>query len=212
MIIVVTLGFDEKFALRAVSRRGLRPEDEVVILIPKPTDERVGRALQNFEEILRKAFQNPKISKVYVEVRDFNKALQEIIKAFIKRKESHFLINLSGGLRILILETFISTLLLNLDAEIEIEIEDFSGLISFPLKISYPFALDKKDVKILNVLKINQSDLSKIAKEIGISKTTVWRRLRKLQERNLIKTDGKKYSLTEFGLLALMSEFYNGIK
>ncbi len=206
MIIVITLGFDEKFALRAVSRRGLKPEDEVIILIPKPTDERVERAFRNFDEILKKAFQNPKVSKVYVEVRDFNKALREIIKAFIERKESHFLINLSGGLRILILETFISSLLLNLDAEIEIEIEDFSGLISFPLKISYPLVLDKKDIKILNVLKINPSDLSKIAKETKISKTTAWRRIKKLQEKNLIKRDREKYSLTEFGTLALMSK------
>lgn len=207
MIIVTTLGFDEKFALRAIGRRGLKPDDEVIVFIPKPTDERVERAFQNFDGILKKAFQNPKISKVYIEVGDFNKALQEIIKAFIEKRESNFLINLSGGLRALILETFISTLLLNLNAEIEIEFEDFSGLISFPLKICYPFTLDKKDLKILNILKNNTYDLSKISKETGISKTTVWRRLKKLQERNIIKIDEKKYSLTEFGHLIRMFNF-----
>ncbi|MEM2178968.1 MAG: CRISPR-associated CARF protein Csa3 [Candidatus Methanomethylicaceae archaeon] len=207
MIIVTTLGFDEKFALRAISRRGLKPDDEVIVLMPKPTDERVERAFQNFDEILKKAFQNPKISKVYVEVKDFNKALQEIIKAFIEKRNSKFLINLSGGLKVLILETFISFLLLNPNADIEIEFEDFSGLISFPLKICYPLILDKKDLKILNVLKNNPCDLSRISKETGISKTTVWRRLKKLQERNFIKIDERKYSLTEFGHLIVMFNF-----
>ncbi|MEM4649771.1 MAG: CRISPR locus-related DNA-binding protein, partial [Candidatus Bathyarchaeia archaeon] len=62
MIIVITLGFDEKFALRAITRRGLKPEDEIIIVTSKPSDERTEKAFQNFTTILKKVFLNPKIS------------------------------------------------------------------------------------------------------------------------------------------------------
>jgi hypothetical protein len=40
MIIVVTIGFEEKFALRAVTRRGATENDEIVVLMAKDGDER----------------------------------------------------------------------------------------------------------------------------------------------------------------------------
>jgi len=200
MIIVITLGFDEKFALRAVSRRGLKDEDEVMVLVPKPIDERSERVFQNFKTILEKAFQNPTVRRADIETRNFSKAITEIIEVFSKRVSEKFLINLSGGLRALILETLLSASILNLNAEVEVELEDSSTTISFPLEWCHLPKLDQASLRILQALELEQLRLSDIVKLCKISKSTAWRKLRRLCEKGILKIDQKNvYSITPFG-------------
>ncbi|MEM3404145.1 MAG: CRISPR-associated CARF protein Csa3 [Nitrososphaeria archaeon] len=199
MIVVVTLGFDEKFALRAVSRRGMRDEDEVVTLIPKPVDERSERVFQSFKTILEKAFHNPTVNRADIEVRDFSKGIIEIINAFSRKKNNRFLINLSGGLRALILETLLAASILKLDAIIEVEFEDSSNIVSFPLKWCHLKEIDSKSLKILEVLDKESLKLSEIVQKCGTSKTTAWRKLRILCENGVLDLVEGNYELTEFG-------------
>ncbi|MBS7657617.1 MAG: CRISPR-associated CARF protein Csa3 [Candidatus Bathyarchaeia archaeon] len=198
MIIVITLGFDEKFALRAITRRGLKPEDEIIIVTSKPSDERTEKAFQNFTTILKKVFLNPKISRIDVEVKKFDNAVSTLTKEFLKRKTSKFILNLSGGLRALIMEVLVSATLLNISGEVEVELENFSGMISFPLEILHIPELDNTDRMLLTSINVNEEfSLSKLSKKLNISKTTTWRRIKKLQRLNIINKD-KNY-LTELG-------------
>jgi len=197
MIIVITLGFDEKFALRAITRRGLKPEDEVLIVMPKPSDERAERAFQNFTNILEKAFQKPKITRINIEARKLDEAFSTLFQEFLKRRSFKFVINLSGGLRALITEVLISALILKIYGEVEIELEDFSGLISFPLEILHSLNLDEVDKVLLSSIE-GEENFSTISRKLNISKTTVWRRTKNLQKLGIIKQN-HKISLTKLG-------------
>jgi CRISPR-associated protein Csa3 len=199
MIIIITLGFDEKFALRAITRRGLKPEDEILIVMSKPFDERAEKAFQNFTNILEKAFQKPKITRINVEAKKLDEAISTLLQEFLKRREVKFVINLSGGLRALITEVLISALILKINGEVEVELEDSSGLISFPLEILYSLNLDEVDKVLLNSIK-GEENFSTISRKLNISKTTVWRRIKRLQKLGVIKQN-HKISLTKLGFM-----------
>lgn len=73
-------------------------------------------------------------------------ALTEIAKGILKYKGEEIILSLSGGPRMMILETLITTNSLGMDAEVEAELEDSSTVISFPLKLLSSIKLNDKEI------------------------------------------------------------------
>jgi len=199
MIFIASLGFDEKFILRSIMSKGLNPSDKIILFLSKPIDDRSLKAFRNIENLVKKAYPLLDIKRYEIEVSDFFNAVSKIYD--ILRNEiigGDIIINLSGGQRILILEVLAALKLLSINAKIEIETEDSSYIVEFPLKIFGELKLDRDDVEILSTISDGKT-FSQIASEVKLSKTTVWRRLKHLEKEGYIYKENKKYKLTSFG-------------
>jgi len=204
MIIVVTLGFEEKFALRAVTRRGAKENDEIVVLMAKDSDERSERAFENFCDVIEKAFQKIKVSRIDVEVKNFSEATKKLIGEFLARKGNEFVFNLSGGFRLLGIEVLLAAILTKVNAKIELELENSSAVIEFPIKW-IQLDMDEKDKKILSALSEGNASILEISKRTKLSRVTIWRRINKLINYGTISYNNSenKYSITEYGKIFL---------
>lgn len=202
MIFVITLGFDEKFALRTIARRGLRGDDEVLVILPKPVEERVERAYMHFNEILSRMFQGLRISRFEVDARSFLDCLVMLVNVFKLGRDKRFVFCLSGGFRALILEVLLAASFLGLDGDVEVEFEDSSSIISFPLRWCKPIVLDDVERKVLSCVRDGVDTVSGLVKATNLSKVTVWRKVRALESGGFLERRGKVYVLTGLGLIA----------
>ncbi|MEM3366054.1 MAG: CRISPR-associated CARF protein Csa3 [Candidatus Methanomethyliaceae archaeon] len=203
MILIFTLGFDEKFTLRGILRDGVSQNDAIYLLSADFDDPRVEKAFISLKEIVNKAFPGLKIEKVQVQLEDFSGSVLRLRRLFRDLTGHRIILNLSGGQRILSLILMTSVLSLNLDVDIEIETEDSKILFRFPSRMMKPIMLDELDRRILELIgKEHSIKLRSISEILGISKPSVWRRLEGLIEKGLvIKNEKRTYSLTELGMI-----------
>ncbi|MEM1742877.1 MAG: CRISPR-associated CARF protein Csa3 [Nitrososphaerota archaeon] len=202
MILIITLGFAEKFALRAIFRHGLKANDKILILMPEKSDPRAEKAFSIIQQIVGNSFPEVSIEKIYIPSQDFPKAVSVLRKLALNvlREGEKVILNISGGQRIVILELL--TGFLSVDArnvEVEIESEDSSTMAIFPLEMMRKMDLDQEDIKILEILAQSPKNFNQICLILNLSKSSVWRRLRKLMELGLIEKKEKTYQLTELG-------------
>lgn len=120
MILIFTLGFDEKFALRGILRDGVSQNDAIYLLSADFDDPRVEKAFISLKEIVNKAFPCLKIEKVQVQIEDFSVSVLRLRRLFRDLTGHRIILNLSGGKRILSLILMTAVLSLNLDVDIEI--------------------------------------------------------------------------------------------
>lgn len=202
MIIVATLGFEEKFALRALVRREIKKGDKMVVLLPAKGDPKGESAFFRLKEVKEKAFPDLEIERVEVDVRDFCGAvcfLRNILKELSLK--DRIVLNVSGGQRILILELLAAASSLKLkNAEIEIETEDSSFYSTVPLEIMFPTELDALDVELLRtVAEGSGMKLKDLTEMFDIPKATLWRKLSRLVEMRLLEKKNDKYYLSDLG-------------
>lgn len=200
-IVVVTLGFDEKFAIRGLLRSGLSFGDRVLVFTVRPIDERVERALGVLRNFVSKYYDGVSFRIIDVDVQDFYEAVLRIGSVlkdeFFGKEGVEVIFNFSGGMRSLILEVLVAAVAIGIDGRVEVELENFAGVISFPInivKLSSP--LRKKYKEILRVLvEIGEMNLSDLAKRLRVAKSTVHTRIKHLAELNLIETEYRGKSL-----------------
>jgi len=190
-VLVLTLGFDERFAIRAMMRTGVGSGDRIVIFIVEPLEEKAYRCLQIIKEFLSKYVQDVELIVSSVDVRKFESAVSKIkseLKKAVKDADE-VILNLSGGMRASILETLTAALLLRFECKVEVELEDLTGVVSFPIKLLRPIRLSRGELEIL--LKLletkNWISLSDISKVYKIPKSTAHKRLRRLIEVGLVE-------------------------
>jgi CRISPR-associated protein Csa3 len=202
MILVMTLGFDEKFALRAIFRRGLRSGDRVIFVVPEDEDPRADRAFSTIQQIVFRSVPEVSVERFRIPVRDFPKAVSLIRRLALSllRSGEKVVLNLSGGQRIAILEVLAGFLSCGAgEVEVEVESEDSSTLATFPLIMMTNIGLDHEDVNILKILTQAPRRFNEIQSAAGISKSSTWRRLKKLMDLGLVEKVDNKYKLTELG-------------
>jgi CRISPR-associated protein Csa3 len=202
MILVMTLGFDEKFALRAIFRRGLRSGDRVIFIVPEDEDPRAEKAFLTIQQIIFRSIPEVSVERFRIPVKDFPKAVSLTRKLALNllRSGEKVILNLSGGQRITILEVLAGFLSCDAgDVEVEIESEDSSTLATFPLIMMTNIELDHGDVNILKILAQAPRRFNEIQSAAGISKSSTWRRLKRLIDLGFVEKVDSKYKLTELG-------------
>jgi len=188
-ILILTLGFDERFAIRALLRTGLGRGDEVLILLAEPLDERAIKAWRTVKEFISKYLTGVNIRSIKVNVSDFYGSIRRIakeLKASVN-KESELIVNLSGGMRVLIVETLAALQLLKLEGVAEIEFENFMGSVTFPLKILRLNVKDEDKAMLKFILTRGISTLAEVANGLGISKSSAHRKVWRLANLGLLK-------------------------
>jgi DNA-binding MarR family transcriptional regulator len=116
-------------------------------------------------------------------------------------------------MRLLVVEALCAALISRVPMTIEVESEDGKALVAFSTDdLSFP-EIDEVDRQIIESLARGVRTLGLLSEELGISKPTVWRRLRRLERAGMVKlSQGKRrevvVSLTERG--QIYSELLSG--
>ncbi|QGA53927.1 CRISPR locus-related DNA-binding protein [Sulfolobus sp. E5-1-F] len=198
MILIFTLGFDEKFQYRALMRHGKNVEK--VIIVGSFREEKAKKALESLTNFI-KTVEVP-YEVVDVDPIDFENIVTKVGKVILQNAGKEFVANLSGGMRLIVLGVFSAFLLTGIDAVIEIETEDFTKVYQFKMSdVTFTsLSLTKDHLAILKAIKDGYSSANSISKTTEISLTTTWRRLNELKKEKLIDDSNK---LTMKGKLLL---------
>ncbi|AWR98104.1 CRISPR locus-related DNA-binding protein [Acidianus sulfidivorans JP7] len=198
MILILTLGFDEKFQYRSLMRQGKNVEK--VIIVGGFKEEKAKKALESLESFL-KTVAIPH-ETVEVDLRDFGNIVEKVGKVILSNAGKDIMVNLSGGMRLMILAVFSAFLLTGIDATVEIETEDLTKVYYFKISdVTLPsLSLTKDHLTILKAIKEGYSSANTISKETKIPLTTTWRRINELKKEGLIDESNK---LTTKGELLL---------
>ena len=207
-LLIYTLGFEEKFAIRSFTRHGLDVNDKILLITASPVIDRVKKAYLVLEDFVRKYYQDKVILELFeVDTSNFVNAVYIIKKKFIEEL-SHpsfdkIVLNLTGGLRVLVLSTFTAFLLLpdkflkNRNVVIEVEYEDSSKLVNIPnmlsqvLRLSHELSDEKKKlIKIL--LEKGECLVSDLSEELNLDPSTIRRHLYDLEDKGLISIESER--------------------
>jgi len=219
-LLILTLGFEERFAFRMLTRYGLDRGDHILLLTGKLV-EKTMKAITMIEEFIKKYFLGEiKITYHEIDLSNFSNAvssIREILSRYIP-KYNKIILNLSGGMRVLILATYTSILLLHellrdKDVVLEVEFEDGSQLVKIPSQLPQTLMnLPKLTSERFEVLKalgtVKEATIRELAKITNKDETTIRRHIQHLQELNLVsivKERPQKYALTQLGLMLISS-------
>ena len=210
-LIVLTIGFDEKYGLKALLRKGITTEDKVLVLVHENPGPGVKASIDELKDVLAKALGNGvTMDVVEVPIWDFFKASMVITEAIKERLEEGAKVRaaLSSGSRALILETIFSLIMLG-DAveEVEADTEDGKAVINFPKGVLRPPQVDKTDIEILSFLFEGDKDTNELQRLMSAKrpfpKSTLFKRLIILRDKGLveIKKRGKPsiWTITDVG-------------
>ncbi|WP_373468463.1 CRISPR-associated CARF protein Csa3 [Acidianus infernus] len=202
MILVTTFGFDEKFQIRAVLNYG--KSIEKVIIVTSITDsDKVKKALSSFTTFL----DNSSISYEIVKVDPINFINSVALIAYYLPTDKKIIANLSGGMRAIIMETLTALALKGVDADVEIETEDFQGKISFKVSDLTRGDINADHLLILREIWRGNRSIYKLAKATGMSTSAVSRKLSKLLKYGYVRREDTSYILNNKGMImALMME------
>ncbi len=211
MIIAFTFGFDERFAIRALVRHQVGGEDKVVVITPKDRlDQRAENALNSLSDFVKKYLSGPGVVVVDVEVSDFTKAIIELVRVYRSWTTRPIILNLSGGMRALILESIVAAIMSGIDMKIEVEGEDGSFVTDFDVSVVNLAEIDLLERTILKVISQVETSITKLAKITELSRSTVWRKVRRLTRLNLVELSDRvspgeksKLKITNKGRLIL---------
>jgi len=204
-LFVLTLGFEEKYAVRMVTRHGLDRGDELLV-VTGPRVERSERAINYLREFVGRYYQGEVgFSVLEVDVRDVVGAAAEIKSAILERAErfARVVVNLSGGMRALVLAAFCAALaaephLSGRELLIELELEDGSATVEVPGAVLRAAAtagsLSPEKLEVLQRLVGGERTMAELARELGRDVSTVRRHVLELERTGLVElTGGRPY-------------------
>ena len=204
MIIFATLGFDERFIIRDILRRGIKEETKLLVFTSSE-DPRVEEAYTTLKTTFMSM--SLKIEKYTINIEDPFSAISEIRNIILEniKGQSEIVFNLSGGQRILL--SYILSIISSerINCEIVMISEDSSFQVSLPSKIFFAKQIDSLSLEIVKMLKEEPLKAGEIIKKLGgdetIGRTTIWRRLKWLIKEGIVEYDNetKRYKLTNTG-------------
>ncbi|MEM3691663.1 MAG: CRISPR-associated CARF protein Csa3 [Candidatus Korarchaeum sp.] len=194
-VLIATLGFEERFCYRAILRHGMREGDKIILLTGDLTDK-VERAYEWVDKFIKSSYGDS------VEVRLIKLNLNEVLESVKRISElldsfegSDVIVNLSGGMRVLVAYTLLACLMrVRRNLVVEIEREDLSGVVSLDHRL---LKLVKEGVKeehlsLLELVRRGLGDVRSLARELGKDESTVRRYVSDLEELGLIRVKRRK--------------------
>ncbi|MDJ0271871.1 MAG: CRISPR-associated CARF protein Csa3 [Candidatus Caldarchaeum sp.] len=207
--IMVTLGYTEWPVVSSLVKHGLESGDRIVTIIPSKSDARSAAAIQEIRNFLSKFSPGVSLEVLTVDVTKFEQAVATVLKRLFKEKKEgrNVIVNLSGGMRILILETYTALLLSGSAAVSEIVTEDKQELALPSLStVSVLSLLKESDLRVLEAAKNSESVVA-LAKTARLPLATAYRRVVALEKMGLLATVKRDrvrtVSLTALGRVVL---------
>ena len=198
MLIVTTLGFTESFALRGLLKRGIKEKDKVIVVRPSDEVERAVQALEALAMTLEKlGYQRP--IEVKVDVGDFEGSVAKIAARLQELFDGEGIYaNLSGGMRLLILEVLLGIIHSGIKAEIEVFSEDGKVSVTFTPSVFQRPKVRRDELEVLWAFSRTFS-VTEASQLISYPKSNVSRKLKNLRDMGLIEGD----KLTTLGKIYL---------
>lgn len=190
-VLVLTLGFDEKFAIRSLMRHsnGL---NKVIIIVAEPVEERAQKALTTVKDFIERFMESIEYEVVTVDPSTPYDAISKLKKRLRESPALSYIISASGGMRAVIVELIIAVSLIKISGELEIELENFKRTIKLPLKLLYMQPLSSEEYKVLKVLIDKKIATAKdIMDSLRIPRSSFYRYLRELESKGLIRETRK---------------------
>jgi len=116
--LVFTLEFDVKFQLRAMVKRA--KDAEKVAIVGQFSEERTKKALNTFVNFLN--IVNIPYDVIEVNVHDFQNTVVKVTNYILSHPGKDFLVNLSGGMRLLKFAVLITILLTGVDPRLRVKL------------------------------------------------------------------------------------------
>ena len=193
--LIVTFGFDEKFCYRAILRNEIKDGDRVILLTTGAV-EKVERAYELVKRFVSTSYSNVSVELMEINPKNFVSGVARILKVLKELDNHRIIVNLSGGMRVLSLMVFSALTIADKDAKVEIELEDFSGVVELPKGIfTLPRILSKlsgEKLKLVEAVKNEEMEAMKLAEVLGKDVTTVRRHIYELERIGLIEVVSRK--------------------
>ena len=193
--LILTLGFDEKFCYRAILRHGIKEGDKI-ILITAGLVEKVKKAYEWIKAFVERSY-DVEVRLIQIDVKDFTKAIREVMHILDEFKDYNLIVNLSGGMRALAVIMLLALMIKPIrNVKLEIELEDFSGLIEIPqhlLRIhEIRQNLTDEKIEILKLIAQGLKDVKSLSKALKKDVSTIRRHISSLEELGLVEVEKKK--------------------
>ena len=209
VVLVATVGFDEKFVLRAIMRRA-DTLSRVYLVTATPVEERAARAVKLVEDFVNRVLKGPgrevRLDVIEVDLRDFFGVVAELRrKCFEEGKTADtYVVSLSGGMRALVLAVLAAFVISGRAGEVEVELENFSGVVRFSPELFRGVSLGDYDRRVVKSLaQRGKATYRELLADTGLPRATLFRTLKNLRLRGLIRAEvvGRTsyYSLTDIG-------------
>ena len=210
---VITLGFDERFAIKTLLKHHVSESDKILLIVAG-SDPRTAKAIETLSNILRQFSEKIEITKIELHPeRDFEGSLMRMIKILKKLQNLNIVVNISGGMRILGYIVLLACTILvthGVLSKVSFEIypESLQGEVTFSgdlLRLA-AIKLTKEKVRLLKEIASGKTYVEELAKALDKDETTIRRHLLGLEAQGLIralKRKPLKVEITRLGRLLL---------
>jgi len=215
-LLVATIGFTERYPLRAIISTGITAGDKILLITAEPIENQTRDAISKIEEFKRNYIEKDagkvKLEVLTVDPLQVADAVLKIKQKILLESENYdkIVVNLSGGMRALIIETLMAVLLLKKEAQIFIELENFKGVIELnnnELKNLLGKEITGLEREILELLVKEDLRLADIVKKLAKPKSTIYKALKKLEKYGIVirvaKSGGIYYKTTRLAKILL---------
>jgi CRISPR locus-related DNA-binding protein len=203
--IFLTLGWSTTPAVSAVVRHGIKKDDELILLLSHLKDEQAEAAVRDVKSLTSK-LSGVKLKEVTIPLTDFSESVATIKMELDRRAENQCIMNLSGGMRVLVLAAFMACTLCKVkDLTVEIEAENRSFLLELP--ILRKGLLEKFPVNAVKLLQLclREENSVILRQTLKVPPSTFHEYVTSLERAGLLERErrGKLYNirLTELGRL-----------
>jgi len=192
--LIATFGWTEQFVLSSILKHGIEVGDWIILLVPDRRDEKSEVIIRDFESFLNRYGEGIELKVERVPLDSFDHAVakvSEVLREVLSKNPEKVVINLSGGMRVLILATYIAVLLAcPRDVMIELETEDRERSYHIPnLSIRGLVKLNEIDRVILKELRGCEADTSRLLQKLKIPRSTLHKHLRELESKGLVNLE-----------------------
>lgn len=211
--LVGTFGWTEQFVLSSILKHGIEAGDRIILLVPAKRDEKSEAILRDFESFLSRYGEGMKLEIRRIPLESFEGAVVEISKILrdeLSKGPEKVIVNLSGGMRVLILAAYVAVLLTcprSTLIELETEDREKSYIIPNP-SIKNLLTLRDLEKKILEELSKGARSMRDLMRELKIPRSTLHKYLKELERNGLIslRKDGRLLTLemTPLGKLIMI--------
>ena len=195
---VSTLGFTESLVLAPIIKLGLNRDDKLIILIPSGLggEDRTENTLRKLRDMLNAISGGSfNMQTVSIPVDDFAEAVRMIRRIIIREaelKNRTVYVNVSGGMRALVIEAYTATLIARTIRRnitfTELELEGSAGSLKI-IPITFPKQFTETKRRILKELAKEETPtgMRELAERTNLSLPTLSRNLREMAKDHLIE-------------------------
>lgn len=199
-VLIATLGFEEKFCYRAILRHGIKEGDRIVLITAGIVD-RVERAYDWIRKLVQSSYgDSVSVELVQVDVNNYVDSLRRISEILDSFEGFRKVVNLSGGMRILIIYVLLACMMrARGDLTIEVEAEDLSTMISLDWRILRLIreGVKEEHLEVLRQISHGLRDVRSLARRLNKDESTVRRYISELEELGLVEVRKRKPLLFE---------------